>query len=62
MSNNTDGFFSPEQKQLALEIKAKILAGEGVSLGELIKLLSHNERTARGLVKEQNKPSDVDFF
>jgi uncharacterized coiled-coil DUF342 family protein len=55
-------FFTPEQKQLALEIKAKILSGEEVSLEDLLKLTSQAERLSGKVIKEANKPTDVDYF
>lgn len=61
MNSPTD-FFSEKQKVLALEIKRRILSGEKIPLSDLLELLQKGAVDARKIIKEENKPTDVDYF
>lgn len=61
MNSPTD-FFSEKQKALALEIKRRILSGEKIPLSDLLELLQKGAADARKIIKEENKPTDVNYF
>lgn len=61
MNSPTD-FFSEKQKALALEIKRRILSGENIPLTDLLSLLQKGAAESRKIIKEENKPTDVDYF
>lgn len=60
--NSPTEFFSEKQKALALEIKRKILSGENIPLTDLLQLLQKGATESRKIIKEENKPTDVDYF
>lgn len=60
--NSPTEFFSPAQKAKARELSDRIRNGEDIPLSELLQLLQTGESHARKIIKEENKPTDVDYF